>query len=427
MKKLLFIIFILSMIFALSVKVHAVEDNTETGGEVIISSGTKPAQESDLQKQLDKEEESVAILNNAIIELQEWSEEDVTRDMILELHDRYEALSTAAKTKVENYELVLYYIDYLRLEFPEPTEETGIREDKGKKIDDHYVLSINNDSVSVTVHYAMDHDSDGIPEVPGISLVSPKGAEYELREGTTAVENAEISLSVSWEEKFMQMDIFSAENGIWQIKTDDVAVFNAFPYAGQHADVFTPETESGSGGIVPETGVSEEQNENKKDATLQKAIVKLVLTLVITGLVITGICYGAYRLLHKGERDVKDRSSRRKSGRRKKEKEEKYEEDDDDDDDDEMFEDDWDEKEKARRKLLKERENMKKFLDKRKKEGEDQDSEAADEEDRKRRDEIKNKEQPKKEEAPLEESSEYPSGMISDTDTMEDKNFGNKF
>ena len=388
-------------------------------GEVLISSDQRTESLSELAEQIMKDYQTVTQLNEMIKSLQETPEEDITKSSILMLHDMYVSLPQAMQARVENYEIVEYHIERLKMEFRDNSKDSMRDVDTGKKLDKIYVFRVDNDSMSISVSYITDKDGDGIPDRPEITLISPSGGYLVLEYLTTTVQNAEIKMSIDWQDDFVQLDIENASNGVWNLKTSDLAVFNLFEYAKRGSQDILPEPSDQSSESEDAPFETETQpEENVKQESLFFAMFKLFLPVILILLSIPVILI----LIKKFGPGSKEE---RQSGKPKKKTSKKRRMDDDDDDDDD---DDWERIEKRNReKEQAELEAMERYLQSQKVRAEsDYDEEAADTDDASIRRQMLQNDDDDDDDPGLIEYTEYPSGMVGKDEAEDDDDFGTR-
>ena len=254
--------------------------------------------------------------------------------------------------------------------------------------------------MSVTVYYVTDKNGDGKADEPEIAIVSPSGTRTLLQHGTTTVENDDLSMTMTWRDNFMQMDIERAKNGTWRIETSDDAVINLFEYAGTKTGDFTPEQPSGG-----ETKETEDPGKEKESSGSG------LITLLLFAAGAAAFLIGMKVFLSK--RSAAEGSGKKPSKKKKKEDDDYWDSYGDDDEDDE----------KEQAEIL----AMQRFL-KNQQVSAEYDDEAADERDETYRDEIRQQvmEEADDEEAALEEFTEYPSGMVDEDSEADDDDFGSR-
>ena len=366
--------------------------------EILIHSDMDTESPEELASLIDEEQGNVTYLNNMIEELSAWDPEEVSRDQIVTLHDLYEELSMAGKAQVVNYELVESFIASLHLEFTtEASEENPLETDSGKILDNQYAFLVQNESMSISVYYVTDGDGDGNPDEPIITIVAPSGEKTQLQHGMKTVENNDISMTLTWRDNFMQMDIDSAKNGLWRVETSADAVINLFDYAGSKTGEFSPEEPSSSA-----TEGSTQDDSEKKGSGIKGAL-PLILFVILTPALLIGL--KIFLSKRSGTSGAKKNSSRKKKKKDDDWEDEDYDQDDDEQDDAEM---------QAMARFLKSQQVSSEY-----------DEEAADDSDVREREEMKKKAIEEAEEAGLEEFTEYPSGMVEENDD-DDDGFGSR-
>lgn len=200
--------------------------------------------------------EDVAKVNEIISNLPEredLKEDDVeTVEMAMEL---YTSLTTAEKIGVEDYEK-------LEKDYESFVESGLIRDEKREKEKERqrlkeeqeslkpsgenepettsYVFSIssNEPSLSVVMRYVTDKDGDGYGDMPDrIVLTSPSGETTSLSNANKNLKNDSMNIVLTWEKKFLQLDIAEAEEGNWKITSSEPATFSSMAYAGIRQEI----------------------------------------------------------------------------------------------------------------------------------------------------------------------------------------------
>lgn len=389
------------------VAAYAEEESASDGvtqEEILIQSGDDDFEAGPLQQSLSAELDDITWLNNTIRELSGMNTDQISKEALEKIHDVYVALPDAGKAKVEGYDLVEGFINSFHLTFNESVTEE--KADTGKKLDKEYCFQINNDRLSISVHYVSDVDGDGKAEMPKIKLISPKGKETEVASGTTTIGYDDVKISISWQEDFMQFDIESATNGLWKISTSEICVFNAFEYAGtSDSQAFTPVSDESK----DDKEEYEDPSENPEKKGVSGSVMKLVLFLVGFSLFVILMIWLMRKFLFVDTGNSKNKSS--KKSRKRYLEEDDYEEDEED---------------LSKERAEKEMRAMQEFLKKQEVSADYDDEEAGPEE----ADAIKSVfDDNDSEEAELEEYIEYPSGMVDSqaADEDDDDDFGNRF
>ena len=200
--------------------------------------------------------EDVAKVNEIISSLPEredLKEDDAeTVEMAMEL---YTSLTTAEKIGVEDYEK-------LEKDYESFVESGLIRDEKREKEKERqrlkeeqeslkpsgenepettsYVFSIsgNEPSLSVVMRYVTDKDGDGYGDMPDrIVLTSPSGETTSLSNANKNLKNDSMNIVLTWEKKFLQLDIAEAEEGNWKITSSEPATFSSMAYAGIRQEI----------------------------------------------------------------------------------------------------------------------------------------------------------------------------------------------
>ena len=200
--------------------------------------------------------EDVAKVNEIISNLPEredLKEDDAeTVEIAMEL---YTSLTTAEKIGVEDYEK-------LEKDYESFVESGLIRDEKREKEKERqrlkeeqeslkpsgenepettsYVFSIssNEPSLSVVMRYVTDKDGDGYGDMPDrIVLTSPSGETTSLSNANKNLKNDSMNIVLTWEKKFLQLDIAEAEEGNWKITSSEPATFSSMAYAGIRQEI----------------------------------------------------------------------------------------------------------------------------------------------------------------------------------------------
>lgn len=188
------------------------------------------------------------------------AEEDIKEedaDAVKEAMDAYRVLAMSEKVHVEGYDKLLAEYENF-LETGLIRDEKREREAEQKKARDEqssltpsakteagvtsYVFTItdNEPSLSIVMRYVTDRDGDGYGDVPdGIVLTSPSGQKNAITQGNVGIKNEEEKLDIilTWEPKFLQLDIASAERGNWTLSAMDPADISSTAYRGPRQEI----------------------------------------------------------------------------------------------------------------------------------------------------------------------------------------------
>lgn len=215
-------------------------------------------------------------VNEMISELPET--EDITdedAEAVEEAMNAYNSLSTADKLGVEGYEKLSD--DYEELTgsgiLIDDNEEEKENEETQRQIQDSlqesdsnetqvtkYVFSISRSesTASIVIRYTTDTDGDGYGDMPErIVLTDPDGISTAIVKSSASMKDETMDIAISWEQRFVQLDIASAAEGKWTITTSEPVTVTRMPYAGIRQEI-KPENAS-SGGT--DAGAPEEAEE----------------------------------------------------------------------------------------------------------------------------------------------------------------------
>ena len=197
-------------------------------------------------------------------------------DMVKNVWDAYSNLTTAEKITVSNSEKLIKEYDKL--------VNTGVLKDEKKEEESAFDYDPKK-PISVVVRYTTDADGDGKGDVPGrITLTSPHADTYPVTNTNTKLSDDGLTVGLSWENNFVQMDFAKATEGKWTISTSIPCTFTAIDYAGAKQDI----------------SYDGEQAEKKKDASKKDAkktaetpksekssdiFLPVILLLVVAGLI----------------------------------------------------------------------------------------------------------------------------------------------
>ena len=209
------------------------------------------------------------------------------RVKLMELRSAYEHLTMAEKVHVNGLEVLesaeaaleLIYEPEDKLE-PDPETAAGM----------NYVFDVRTDrpKLSLSIRYMTDEDKDGTIDHPALMLISPSGEEIQLRENTAVMSGDNLTLDLTWEDGFVQLDIRSADFGLWQVQASNVCYFSAGDYIGK-------KEETGFSAEEPEETSAEKAEVNQptrhrsRPAAVIRALRPLIIITVVGALLIAGI------------------------------------------------------------------------------------------------------------------------------------------
>lgn len=183
--------------------------------------------------------------------------ENPNADAVREARAAYEALSMAQKMRVEGLERLTAAEAALSEEAKEtttPTETVPVNTQDPDRVTQksgtQYSFRINQYlcQLTLTIRYQTDEDNDGRMDPPSITLISPTGKEFEIRD-KTSVKGDGLDIDVMHTPSFTQVDVTQATDGTWEVKTSNKVLFVLSDYAGvkpseSFAEVTTNESES---------------------------------------------------------------------------------------------------------------------------------------------------------------------------------------
>ena len=206
------------------------------------------------------------------------------RVKIMELRSAYENLSMAEKVHVRGLDVLESAEAVMEISYSEADE---LSEDPETMAGMHYAFEIRDDRLmaSLSIRYMTDENKDGSIDCPELILVSPSGEEIPIRKNTNTMSGNNLTLDMVWEDTFVQLDIRSADMGLWQVKSSNVVYFSLGEYIGREQDaefesVDTDETEGETTKKVRHTS---------RSAAVLKALWPLLLATVLGAGVIVAI------------------------------------------------------------------------------------------------------------------------------------------
>ncbi|MBR6404697.1 MAG: hypothetical protein IKS18_00705 [Lachnospiraceae bacterium] len=178
------------------------------------------------------------------------------RVKIMELRSAYEHLTMAEKVHVKGLQLLESAEAALEISYAEVDELTA---DPDTMAGMNYTFEIRDDrpKLSLSIRYMTDEDKDGVIDHPDLILVSPSGEENPLREHMSLISGDSMTLDIVWENSFVQLDIRSADMGLWQVKSSNVVYFSLGDYIGQEREAVFESVDS---------------EETKAEGTVQKQV-----------------------------------------------------------------------------------------------------------------------------------------------------------
>ena len=203
------------------------------------------------------------------------------RVKIMELRSAYEHLSMAEKTRVQNLYILKKAEELLEIQY---IEEETLSEDPETLAGMVYTFEVRDDrpKLSLSIRYMTDEDKDGTIDRPNLSLKSPSGEEILLRENTNTMSGDKLTLDLTWQESFVQLDIRSAENGLWQVASTNVVYFSLSEYLGAEEAAFAPAEEDDTAEVSERTG----SGRMRRSAAVIRALRPLI---IFTAVVVAGI------------------------------------------------------------------------------------------------------------------------------------------
>lgn len=200
-------------------------------------------------------QEDVAAVISAIDNLPAIEDLDASyADMVKNVWGAYSDLTTAEKITVSNSEKLIKEYDKLvnaGVLKDEKKEEESAQEDldeqrantqisgtEESQVTDYTFDYDPKKPISVVVRYTTDADGDGKGDVPGrITLTSPHADTYPVTNTNTKLSDDNLTVGLSWENNFIQMDFAKATEGKWTISTSIPCTFTAIDYAGAKQDI----------------------------------------------------------------------------------------------------------------------------------------------------------------------------------------------
>lgn len=202
----------------------------------------------------DGRESLIQEINAFLAVLSEDGFDGVSRDQVIEVHEKYDSLTMAERTNVENFSILKKVEEALHIEYESPENRIFPQE----KIGCEYEFGLTEEKyrTGVTVKYMTDTDGNGIVERPGkIVLVSPSGAEVLIQQGMTEITTTSISVNARETSDQVRLDIKQGEAGQWKIKTDNTCYFDVDDYQGMKPEEPTTASEE----MSKETNVFESE------------------------------------------------------------------------------------------------------------------------------------------------------------------------
>lgn len=234
-KGILFVLLIISLISTpfMSIRAESQASDTETEPFIILSDDGKTYKEG-------SEEYTAESLSALFEELAFLDAKDVGKEKLIDLHDEYESLSLAAKTRVRGYDNLLAAEEALQITYT-PREE---KPDEGVKAGDSYRVLIEKErSVSLLIRYMTDKDGDGKADEAEITITSPDGVMTRIREGMGAAPDASSPYEVVFEDGALRLRIDGRTPGVYFLKADSMVCF--MPEDAAESVTFLPEESEG--------------------------------------------------------------------------------------------------------------------------------------------------------------------------------------
>lgn len=166
--------------------------------------------------------------------------ENTTRDDVEKAENAYETLTTAQKLQVENYD----DLQNAKEKYLADEQTGGAYEDTQKqKNGTEYNFRISNytKQLTLTLRLIVDADGDGNMDVPEIYFISPSNEKYIVGVNESILSNDECNIDIVRTSNYIQLNVTSAAEGVWQVETDTRVVFEASDYADdQQTESFEP-------------------------------------------------------------------------------------------------------------------------------------------------------------------------------------------
>ena len=233
---------------------------------------------------------SVDRVIQAIDKLDEKSHEDTIRKTRL----MFNSLTMAQKARVTNEHHLFEIETKLGITYDYNsiyTEDNPYVIADGSVKDTAYVYSLSetHPSTSVSLQFTVDADMDGAKETPAISIKRPDGTQVSIAKDTAEIRDAYSNIMMTWQDKFMQMDIASGEYGSWTIITDLPVIFTEKEYAGSKQELPAIPEDNIS---TEATTASQKQQKEEEDQAAQTKSTLIKLGFLIVASVAFFIFWG---------------------------------------------------------------------------------------------------------------------------------------
>ena len=193
------------------------------------------------QKDTSDEDDPVAKVNSLIKAL---DAEDVSESSVEDALEAYDALSTAQKLQVENYEILEQAEKSFDLDNDSDEDDENVSEDSDKQKNGtsyNFRISEYKEQLTLTLRLVVDADGDGNMDIPDITVKSPDNTVYTIGGNDSTLSNEECNIDIIRTSSYIQMDVTSATDGIWQVETSSRVVFELSEYTGdKQSEDFAP-------------------------------------------------------------------------------------------------------------------------------------------------------------------------------------------
>lgn len=223
----------------------------------------------------DQVTDMIELLPSDIKDMTEKDAEEIIHTM-----EEYEALPSAEKLKVSNYDKLydLYkeadrngYVKNVKTQEERDKEriaqeQENMEAETGTSVgalEYLFEISQTNPNLSIVIHYLTDLNGDKVGDTPSrIVLTSPDGTVTPIVNTNVALKDDTMDITLTWEKNFLQMDIAYASAGKWKITTAEPVTFSPMPYAGIKQTITSEEDKKQEDAEVPmEPGEEEEQKQ----------------------------------------------------------------------------------------------------------------------------------------------------------------------
>lgn len=227
-------VLIMGTVLLLSLPVQAVAKEAPETDYTQTEIMEVPVEETSIQDEL----AGLDPVERATVLIGRLTGDSYTSEDVSAAREAYDSLTMAQKLQIEDYEV----LEKAEEEYPQTQQDSRTEDTQKQKNGTEYSFRISDylQQVTLTIHYVVDKDGDGVMDLPDITLTSPDGDIYRIDQADTELTNEKCSVEILQTENYVQLNIAEAENGIWTADSSLRVVFELSDYAGTRADSFTP-------------------------------------------------------------------------------------------------------------------------------------------------------------------------------------------